>query len=343
MAELGWKADVFSIARVPLPLVTAARVAAACGLPLFAGVLTGQAMAGVIAAATALLTTLADIGESRRARSGTMAVAVVALLLGGAIGGRYGVTTFADEVLIFVAAVLAGWVSAAHPGISTVARFFAMAVAIGAGLHLSDPSMAWAALAGGACAIAVAFITWRFDGVPVSENLFDWRTGIRRALLGFGAGPLFAVCYGLAAVLALMLAHHFGVERPYWAAVTVLMVMRREGLLNLKLVIQYMTGTLGGILAAGAVTPLLNPLWALALVATTCAASARIGIALNPALGFAGITTFFMLAFDIALRGTGMAAHILSTRLLDVGVGCLIALAWTLIARAIERAKTLQP
>jgi len=339
MTELGWRSDVFSIARVPLPFTTAARVAAACGLPLFAGLLTGNAMAGVIAAASALLTTLADIGESRQARSGTMASAVAALLLGGAIGGRFGGTTLADEALIFAAAVLAGWVSAAHPSVSTVARFFAMAVAIGAGLHLTDPAMAWAALAGGACAIAVAFITWHFDGVPVSENLFDWRTGIRRALLAFGAGPLFAVCYGLAAVAALLLAHHFGVERPYWAAVTVLMVMRREGLINLKLVIQYMTGTLGGILAAGAVTAVLNPLWALALVATACAASARIGIALNPALGFAGITAFFMLAFDIALRGTGMAAHILSTRLLDVGVGCLIALAWTLIARAVERAR----
>lgn len=339
MAELDWKSDVFSIARVPLPIATAVRVGAACGVPLFAGVPAGEAMLGVVAAASALLTTLADIGTTHRGRSATMAITVVALAVGGVIGSVYGGTTIADEVLIFVAAVVAGWVSAAHPGISTVARFFAVAVAIGAGLQLSDSRFIWAALGGGTFAIGVAFIAWRFDRLPAAENMIDWRVGIRRALMGFGAGPLFALCYGLAAAVALLLAHHFGVQRPYWAAVTVLMVMRREGLVNLKLVIQYMTGTLAGILVAGAVAALINPLLGLALVATASAASARVGIALNPALGFAGITAFFMLSFDIALRGTGMAAHLLSTRLLDVGVGCLIALAWTLLARAIERAE----
>lgn len=342
MTESGWRSDVFSIARVPLPIATAARVGAACGLPLFAGILAGQTMAGVIAGAGALLTTLADIGVTHRGRAATMAGAVIALLIGGVVGARYGASTFADEVLVFAAAVLAGWVSTAHPSISTVARFFAMAVAIGAGLQLTDPMAAWAALAGGSFAIAVAFVAWQVNPLPASENMIDWRAGIRAALAGFGAGPLFAVCYGLAAMGALLVAHHFGVQRPYWAAVTVLMVMRREGLINLRLVLQYMTGSLGGIAVAGLVAALVDPVLALALLATACAASARIGIAMNPALGYAGVTAFFMLVLDIAFRGTPVEAHLLSARLLDVGVGCLIALLWTLIARAIERARPAQ-
>ena len=36
----------------------------------------------------------------------------------------------------------------------------------------------------------------------------------------------------------------------------------------------------------------------IALIAVACAASARLGLALNPVLGFMGFTAFFMLAID---------------------------------------------
>jgi uncharacterized membrane protein YccC len=62
------------------------------------------------------------------------------------------------------------------------------------------------------------------------------------------------------------------------------------------------------------------------------AASARLGLALNPALGFMGFTVFFMLNIDVALQGEAIHTHLLSTRLYDVTVGCVLALLGTLVA-----------
>ena len=75
---------------------------------------------------------------------------------------------------------------------------------------------------------------------------------------------------------------------------------------------------------------------ALAAFAVISAASARLGFALNPTLGYAGFTAFFILSIDLVLRGHGMPPHLLSDRLYDVSIGCLLALGATLAVRAIR-------
>jgi hypothetical protein len=251
MADLGLGADLYKIAPGPLPVSVVFRVACATGIPILVGMAMGEAIAGVIGASCALLTTLADIGTTYRSRIGTMAAATVAMAIGGTIGARYGGTTGAAEVTIVAAALVAGWVSGSHPGLGAVARFFAVATATGAGLHFANPMIAVAAAGGGAMAIVVAIVVWSIFGVPVDENVMDWRAGIRRALAGVDAGASFAIAYAFAAGAALLAADWLGVQRPYWATMTVLMVMRREGLESLRLVLQYMAGTLLGILLAG--------------------------------------------------------------------------------------------
>lgn len=53
----------------------------------------------------------------------------------------------------------------------------------------------------------------------------------------------------------------------------------------------------------------------IALIAVACAASARLGLALNPVLGFMGFTVFFMLAIDVDLQGTGDSEGIITDEL----------------------------
>jgi uncharacterized membrane protein YccC len=108
--------------------------------------------------------------------------------------------------------------------------------------------------------------------------------------------------------------------------------MRREGTVSLKTIVQYMFGTLSGILLADLIVRLVPVLPVVALIAVVCAAPARLGFALNPALGVMGLTAFLMLAFDITLQGEAIHTHLLSTRLYDVSVGCLLALLGTLVA-----------
>jgi hypothetical protein len=328
----GWNRDLFKLAAAPHPLAVTLRVGLAVGVPLVGGLATGKMLAGVIAAACALLVTLADIGTARATRVGTMVATGFALLAGGTVGTLLGGTTYADEALVLLSAFIAGWVSASHPGIAAVARFCAVATAVGAGMQFTDPGIALAALAGAAIAITSALLDWWLFGLPAQENLVDWRAGLRRALGGVGAGPRYAICYAMTASVALFAAESLGVSRPYWATVVVLVVMRREGTVSLKMIAQYMVGTLAGILAAAVIVHLVSVLPVIALIAVACAASARVGLALNPALGFMGFTGFFMLAIDIALQGEAIDTHLLSTRLYDVVVGCVLALLGTLVA-----------
>ena len=332
MKAFDWTHDLLKLAPAPLPLAVSLRLGVAIGVPLLGGLATGTVQAGVIAAVCAWFVTFSDIGTTRTIRVNTMCAAGFAILGGGTVGALFGGTTYADETLVFLSAFTAGWVSASHPGIAAVARFCAVATAVGAGMQFTNPGIVLAALAGAAIAIASAFLIWWLFGLPAEDNLVDWRAGLRRALGGVGAGPRYAICYATTAGIALFVAESLGIGRPYWATIAVLLVMRREGTVSLRIIVQYMIGTLAGILAAELIVRLVPVLPVIALIAVACAASGRVGLALNPALGFMGITAFFMLAIDIALQGEAIPLPLLSPRLSDVAVGCTLALLGTFVA-----------
>lgn len=327
-----WYQSLFQLGRGPIPLALTARVAVAVGIPLIGFLLTGDALAGVVAGATAMFVTLSDIGTTRKERLWTMIATTLAMLAGGVLGDKLGGTPYAKEAVVIFSALLAGWVSGAHPGIAAVARFAAIATAAGAGIQITDARAVFAVLFGGAWAIAAGFAIWKLFDVPADENHMDWRAGVRRALAGADAGPRFALCYAAAASLALFTAQQLGVTNAYWATLTTIMVMRREGTVSLPLVIHYMAGTLIAIPVAYLIFHTVNVPVVIALFATAAAASARIGFALNPALGFTGFTVFLVLAVDLALQQQGAPSHLLSARLYDVAVGCGFALAGTLAA-----------
>ena len=248
------------------------------------------------------------------------------------MGALFGGTTYADEILVFLSAFTAGWVSASHPGIAAVARFCAVATAVGAGMQFTNPGIVLATLAGAAIAIASAFLIWWLFGLPAEDNLVDWRAGLRRALGGDRSGsPLCDLLCNdrLRCPLRSRIARS---KPPVLGDVAVLIVMRREGTVSLRIIVQYMIGTLAGIFAAAFIVHLVPVLPVIALIAVACAASGRIGLALNPALGFMGFTAFFMLAIDVALQGQASHVHLLSTRLYDVAIGCVLALLGTLVA-----------
>ena len=123
-------------------------------------------------------------------------------------------------------------------------------------------------------------------------------------------------------------------NRPYWATFTVLMTMRREGMVSYRLTAQYMAGTLLGVPIAFAMSHGVAAPVVVALMATLAAASARLGMAINPGLGFAAFTVFLMLVIDLALHGAGAPPQLLAARLYDVAVGCALAMAGTLVAGA---------
>jgi hypothetical protein len=329
----GWGRDLFALPRGPVPLVLWFRVAFVTGLPLIGLTTAGLPVPGVVAATTGLLVTLADVGVTRGGRVGSMLLALATLTAGGAIGNHFGsAAPWLAEALVLASALVAGWVVKSQPAIAVAARFGAVATAVGAGTLPADARLLLPMAGGGALALAAAHASWLALGQIPDQNYMDWRHGLHRALAGTGAGPRYALAYGAMTALALLAAGHLGVTRPYWAALTVVLVMRPEGTESLRLLMQYSLGTLIGVALAAATAPHVEDPVALAVIATLAAASARLGLAVQPLLGFTAMNLYFMIAIDTALRLTGGAPHLLGSRLYDVLVGCLFALAGTLLA-----------
>ena len=328
----GWSRDLFKLDTRRASALVFTRVAIAVGVPLIGATAAGYPVAGVAGGATAMFVSLCDIGSRFPARVGTMTACLAAILIGGTIGHELGGTPHADEIIVLLSAFFTGWVSGSYAGIAAVARYFAVCTAVAAGMTLAQPGILLVTTAGGLFAIAVAVLTWELLGLPPDDNQMDWYAGLRRAIGGADAGPWFALCFAVAATIALFAADKLGVARPYWATMVVLMVMRREGVVSLKLTIHYIVGTLIGIPIAWVLFDAIHQPVAVAAIATAVAAFARVGFAINPALGFTAFTVFLILVVDLALKHLGAEPQLFSQRLYDVGVGCAIALVGTWIA-----------
>ena len=307
------------------------RVSMAVGIVLIGGVLLGHPAAGVVGGASALFITLSDIGTTPRVRLGTMFAGWLAIIAGGTLGHELGGTPNGAEVVVVFSALVAGWASASHPGIAAVTRFFAVAAAAGTAMRFGDPDILLALIASGVCAFGAALCAWKIFGIPTSENVMDWRAGIQRAFVGAGAGPRFAICYAAAAAVALFAASYLHVRSPYWATLVVLMVMRREGTVSFELNIQYAIGTILGVIVADILLRFVDMPIALAIAATLIAAMARVGFSVNPSLGYMAFTMFLLVLMHLLPAGNATPS-LLGTRLYDVGLGCLLALAGTLAA-----------
>jgi hypothetical protein len=285
----------------------------------------------VAGGATALFVTLSDIGQTARARLGTMFAGWLMILAGGTLGHLLGETPYSRETIVLACALLAGWASGSHPGVAVVTRFFAITAAAATGMRFTDPDVLQSVVAGGVSAFLGAFLAWKLFGLPPQENVMDWRAGVRRAFTGAGAGPRFAVCYAAAAAVALFAANELGVRDSFWATLVVLMVMRREGIASLELTVHYALGTILGVILGAMVLRFVHEPVTLAVLASFAATFARVGFSINPCLGYLAFTLFLL--FVMRVSGTGLIMpHLLETRLYDVCVGCVLALAGTLLA-----------
>jgi hypothetical protein len=328
-----WYRDLYRIGSVTGAQAVLFRMGLAVGIPLIGSVLLGHPFAAVAGGATGLFVTLSDIGQTPTVRLGTMLAGWIAIVAGGSLGHLLGETPYSREIVVLSCALVAGWASGSHPGVAAVTRYFAVAAAAGTGMRFSDPDVMLSVAAGGVTAFASAFLVWKWFRVPTDDNLMDWRAGVRRAYRGADAGIRFTLCYGAAAAVALFAASWLRVSDSFWATLVVLMVMRREGVASLELTIHYALGTIIGVVVGAAILRVVERPTTLAILATLVASFARIGFAVNPALGFMTFTMFLLFALHMILASGGaIPPHLFETRLYDVSVGCGIALVGTLAA-----------
>ncbi len=327
-----WQRDLFKLGDVRFRAVVALRVATVAGLPVAAGAALGRFDAGVVASFCAMLATLCDFGDARRERLASMAVGGAAMVAGGAAGALDSGHGYLSEAVVLVAAAVVGLAAGTRPAISTIARFFAIAVLVG-DLASMPIAALYAAVGGIAVALVVPALIWWCWPELRAHNACDWHQAISRAFAFDRPDPRFAAALVIGTAIALFAADELRLARPYWAAATFLMVMRREGTESLRLTLHYALGTVAGLVLAAVLAHALHNVYALAATGVAFAAVTRVALAGNPALGFTTFTVFLLLMLDAALPQQGPTLALWTARLYDVAVGCALAVVATLAAR----------
>jgi uncharacterized membrane protein YccC len=313
--------------------VLGVRFAIACGAPTIIGVATGRPLVGLTAAIGALFPMLADIGGNMRERLTLMLATSACMTTGAVIGATTAGNFWFSLFLVGAAAFAAAWVSDLHRALELVSRFAAVSLVIGSGAGVHDPRAAISFFAGGAFACLVVLAGHLIRQAEELEPLPTWSEGLRLVLAGRSvAGLRFTLTYTAVAVTAVTATQALGLQRGFWVTITALLVMRPDGPKSLELALQRFIGTTGGIALAALVVLFDSRAWVLIGWALLFAFFAPIGLKRNYALGVGLITAFVMVLLDLALLHQGGDRPLLWVRLVDTGLGCILALCGTVIA-----------
>jgi len=305
----------------------------ACGVPPIFALMLGRPLAGVIGAVGALFPMLADIGGSPRQRL-TLMLATSLFMTAGLVVGSIAAGDFWGSLLLIAAAAFtAAWVSDMHRILELISRFGAVSLVIGAGAGVHDPGAAACFLGGGVFACVVVLVGHLIREVEDLQPLPTWSDGVRLLLSGKSvAGLRFAACYTAVAVVAVTATQALGVHRGFWVTITVLLVMRPDGPKSLEFILQRLVGTAGGIAVAAMVVEFGHNAWVLLAWSLLFAFFAPVGLKRNYALGVGLITAMVMVLLDLALLHQGGDRPLLWVRLVDTGIGCILALCGTVAA-----------
>jgi uncharacterized membrane protein YccC len=169
-------------------------------------------------------------------------------------------------------------------------------------------------------------------GKATKAALADWRTRW-----------IFSLCVGLIIVAANLAGVWLGLGHPYWATLTILVVLRSEMEPSADLITDRVLGTLLGVAVVALLVtaaPGQGPLFAGMIVA---AALRWPAFRFHVALGTAAITVFVLLLGELLAASPRAANHLLQDRLLATMVGCCFAMAGIGLYRIFDRQLTMSP
>ena len=325
--------DLMKLNRGPLPWPRAVRYMIAIGAPLAAGLIVGQSASGVIAALNAMLSSQNDLGGTLKQRVAGMAGVSLAIVVGGTIGAFTDIKYW-PFVVLFICGYFVGRMHGTSLVIENIARFFAFGVVLAATLKLSSPTLIPLSLAGGVWAIAVVCVDyWARKSAPTRVG-GSMREGFQRFRMGEAASWRFAIFYAATITVALLLAEEFGAQRAGWVAITTIVVMRPDGHESIQLVLQRMAGTLFGVSVAGSMFVFVDNQWALFVALCVLACLLPLCMSWHRWLGVAAVTATAMVMVHLTLFASGGARSLLSVRIYDTLLGCVLAVFGTLVASA---------
>ncbi len=246
-----------------------------------------------------------------------------------AAGAAIGALLVASPVLLMLAFAVCGVIYAltesAHATTLTLSRFLCFSLAIGA----IYPPFEAVDLAAVAAAVLTTWIIsvgwdlarrhWRSSSAP------HWREIIATLRAHEGERRIFAVAVAIATPLAYWTSVALDIERPYWAMLTLVLVLRVDFISSRKLMIDRFLGTLLGVTVAGGYAALFPSHGALMIGIVLAALARWPAQQQHDALGVGTLTAFVMLMIELVSASRGQAVGLLEARVLDTIFGCCFA------------------
>jgi hypothetical protein len=317
------KLDVATLRRGALFLVNV-------GFPIVAGVAVGAWRFALVGGVAAIMLSFADDDGPLRSRLVFLATVAFGMAAGGAAGYALGTYGAAFWVLFIAAAFAAGWFHRVGRAAHFAARVGTMALAIMGGLRevMPDEVVLMAAV------LAVCVLSRIVDHVLFGP--LPRAPGPPPKTPATAAGWLrFSVAYAAAAGVAMWIGITFDPTRAIWVVTTTLVVMQPDAVANYRRIVGRIVGTVAGVIAAFALTQLLHSTVLLCAIMLAIAALMPHHLRHRYWLHTALIALLILLAYHLAtVAGAGAEnmPMLLVERLIDVSVGCILALMGTAVA-----------
>jgi hypothetical protein len=307
-------------------LARSVRFALGIMVPIVFGLVSGAERWLAYALLTCILSYLMDMGGAALPRLAHVLFAGLVVVAGGLIG------TAAAGHIAFVAlalgttAMLYGLVEGCHPSAASAARFLCLAVTVAA---LYTPIRGIDVAVVGASALFCWLLSigwdlttglWRPSKAPTQNELADCLQTRR------GERLIFAAVTASAVVGSFLLAHTLGLEHLNWAILALVLVLHADAEASWQMLRNLFLGTLLGVAVGWTYGTLLDRPLPL-LIGMTIAAIVRWPVQQrNGALGQATMAIFIILLLQLTAHLTGHHSHAPQDRLIDISIGCGLAI-----------------
>lgn len=304
--------------------------------------LIGRAEGGrgalAVAPALAVFMTLADTEGALVLRLEMLLLTALGVTVGGLAGLWFGAQPVAFAVVFLLLVAIAGVGSVIGPPFQQASRF---CVVVGLLVSLVKVDVAELLAMVASTTVLVAAVRGIEHLIAPDHKTGDFRS-VKEAVFVVRAGRWalirFVSAYVLAAACGWVIGRTADAVHPTWVTVTVVVVMWADAHRSYQRVLQRVVGTLAGGVVTLLLTTLVTDTRVLGAVAALMLFFLPHFIRRNYWLHTGLMVVFVMVALDL-WSGSRFSTHLILERIGDVLLGCVLALAGTVLAFAAMHAR----
>jgi len=304
----------------------------AIGVPVAFAVIRGDPQAAQLGAVLGLTLAFADNDKDLPRRLRLVIADGVGIGLGAAAGFFVRNTAFALWPLFVVVTFATGLSARRGRETLIVTRNAAMAFAVGGSMPAFDLQQIWYPLAVLAVVIVARVIDHALFGpLPLVTVAPTQKPS------GHGGWLRFACAYALATTMGMWIGSSLDPTHRFWIVITTLLVMLPDANASYRRIVERITGTFLGVVAAWAITIGSDSMALISLAILVIAPFIPHHIGERYWLHTALIALAVMLAYDLTELSTQLTsaesmASLLMERMRDILLGCAMALIGTVVA-----------